>query len=121
MLIYEVNLAVDEAIASEYSTWLREHIREMLKLDGFEAAAWYVRSDDAGVLPDGNDPSDPRQWTVHYQVETRAALQAYLDDSAEQMRSQDSRFDDHVEIDRRVLEQRRTFSRHQPSTEARGR
>ena len=41
MLIYEVNLTVDEDIATEYSTWLREHIREMLTIDGFEAAAWY--------------------------------------------------------------------------------
>lgn len=120
MLIYEVNLSVDETIAADYSTWLREHIREMLQVDGFVAAAWYVRSDDTDALPDGDDPADPRRWTVHYQVDSRAALQSYFDGRAEQMRSEGSRFDDHVEADRRVLEQRRTFSRHQPDSKAPG-
>jgi hypothetical protein len=121
MFIYEVNLTVEEAVATEYSTWLREHIREMLKLDGFEAAAWYIRSDDTDELPDGDDPVDPRQWTIHYQVDSRAHLQSYFDTHAARMRSQGERFSDHVTADRRVLEQRRTFSQHNPDSSAPGR
>lgn len=115
MFIYEVNLTVDADVASEFSAWLREHIRKMLTLDGFEAAAWYARSDDGNALPDSDEPTGPRQWTVHYQVESRKHLRTYLDTDAEPMR-QDAldRFEDRFSADRRILEQQRIFSRHNP-------
>jgi hypothetical protein len=115
MLIYEVNLTVDEAISTEYSTWLREHIREMLTLDGFEAAAWYTRSDAIDTLPESDAPTGPRHWTIHYQVESRRHLQDYVEEHAETMR-QDStdRFGDQFSAERRILEQQRTFSHHNP-------
>ena len=121
MLIYEVNLTVDGDIADEYSTWLREHIREMLKQDGFEAAAWYARSDDADALPDGDDPANPRQWTIHYEVDSAEALQHYFENGADQMRQDGlDRFEGQFSAERRVLEQRRIFSRHQPDSSAPG-
>lgn len=110
MLIYEVNLTVDGSIASDYSTWLREHIRDMMKIDGFEAAAWYVRSDDADTIPNGDEVTDPREWTIHYQVRDAAALQSYFDNEAEDMRRDGSeRFGESVKADRRILEHRRLF------------
>ena len=110
MLIYEVNLTVDGDVAPRYSTWLREHIREMLNLDGFEAAAWYVRSDGADTIPDGSDVEDPREWTIHYQVRDADALQAYFDDHAERVRQDGlDEFEGHFEADRRILEQQRIF------------
>lgn len=119
MLIYEVNLTVDGDIASEYSTWLREHIRTMLKLEGFEAAAWYTRSDDADTFPEGAEVSGTRHWTIHYQVDSRAHLQAYFNEQAEHMRQDGlDRFDGQFTADRRILEQRRTFSHHQPDSSA---
>ena len=121
MLIYEVNLTVDEDIADEYSAWLREHIRAMLKQDGFEAAAWYVRSDGATALPDGDAPANPRQWTIHYEVDSAEALQHYFDTGAAQMRQEGlDRFKGQFSAERRVLEQRRIFTRHQPNTSAPG-
>ncbi len=118
MLIYEVNLTVEAGAAPEFSAWLREHIREMLKLDGFEAAAWYVRSDDPGALPEGDAPTGPRRWTVHYQVESCDRLQAYFDTHAARMRQDGlDRFEGRFSADRRILEQRRTFSRHNPDRE----
>jgi len=124
MLIYEVNLTVDEDIATEYSTWLREHVREMLTLDGFEAAAWYTRSDGVHTMPAdaGDASSGPRHWTVHYQVASRDALQRYFNDEAERMRRDgQARFADHFSAERRILEQTRTFSRHNPDRQSPGR
>lgn len=110
MLLYEVNLTVDGEVAPRYSSWLREHIREMLALDGFEAAVWYARNDDGDSVPDPDEPTGSRAWTVQYQVRDRAALQAYFDEHADEMREQGAQqFGDHVTTDRRVLEQKRLF------------
>jgi hypothetical protein len=110
MLIYEVNLTVDGDVANRYSAWLREHIQDMLDLDGFEAAAWYVASPDGDTIPDGDDVEDPRRWTVHYQVRDAAALQRYLETEADRLRgAADERFDEGVAIDRRILQQQRAF------------
>jgi hypothetical protein len=110
MLIYEVNLTVDGNAVAHYSSWLREHIREMLELDGFEAAVWYARTDDGDTVPDPDEPTGDRAWTVQYQVRDRPALQAYFDEHAEEMREQGAQqFGDHVTADRRILEQKRLF------------
>lgn len=110
MLIYEVNLTVDGAAAPRYSPWLREHIREILNLDGFEAAVWYDRHEDGDTVPEDDEPTDPREWTIQYQVRDRAALQAYFDEHAEEMRREGvEKFGDHVESSRRVFEQKRLF------------
>lgn len=110
MLIYEVNLTVDGDAASRYSSWLREHIREMLELDGFEAAVWYACTDDGDTVPEPDEPTGTRKWTVQYQVRDRDALQAYFDEHAEQMREKGAQqFSDYVTADRRILEQKRLF------------
>jgi len=110
MLIYEVNLTVDETVAPRYSTWLREHVREMLALDGFEAAVWFDRHEDGDTVPADEEPTDPRTWTLQYQVRDRAALQAYLDEHAERLRREGvEKFGDHVESSRRLFEQKRLF------------
>jgi hypothetical protein len=110
MLIYEVNLTVDGDATARYSSWLREHIREMLTLDGFEAAVWYTRSDDGTTVPEPDEPTGDRAWTVQYQVRDRQALQTYFDEHAAEMREQGAQqFGDHVTADRRILEQKRLF------------
>lgn len=109
MLLYEVNLTVAPDIANEYSAWLREHIREVLKVDGFEAAAWYVRGEGGDDIPDGDDVQGPRSWTIHYQVRDANALKAYFDGPAERLRGDGANYQEHIEIDRRILEQRRIF------------
>ena len=110
MLIYEVNLTVDGETAPRYSSWLREHIREMLEVDGFEAAVWYTTSDDGDTVPEPDEPTGDRAWTVQYQVRDRDALQSYFTEHAEEMREQSAQqFGDHVAADRRILEQKRLF------------
>ena len=110
MLIYEVNLTVDGDAASRYSSWLREHIREMIELDGFEAAVWYARTDDGDTVPEPDEPTGARKWTVQYQVRDRDALQAYFDEHAKEMREKGAQqFSDYVTAERRILEQKRLF------------
>lgn len=110
MLIYEVNLTVAEDVAPRYSSWLREHVRDMLELDGFEAAVWLDRHEDTDAAPAADEPTDPRTWTIQYQVRDREALQAYFDEHAEAMRREGvEKFGDHVETSRRIFEQKRLF------------
>ncbi|MGS2722342.1 DUF4286 family protein [Porticoccus sp. GXU_MW_L64] len=98
MLIYEVNLTVSRDIASDYRTWLQTHIEDMLKNPGFHAAKFYQRdADQAG--------GDGECWTVHYFVESRAALNEYLDGPAIAMREDGiKRFGGKFSANRRVLE-----------------
>lgn len=110
MLIYEVNLTADEDVATRYSAWLREHIREMLEVDGFEAAVWYDRHEDGDTTPEDDEPTDPREWTIQYQVRDRAALQSYFDEHANEMRREAvEKFGEHLESSRRIFEQKRLF------------
>jgi hypothetical protein len=110
MLIYEVNFTVDGSAAPRFSPWLREHVREMLTLDGFEAAVWFNRFEDADEVPDADETADPRTWTVHYQVRDRDALRTYLDEHADEMQREGvEKFGGQVEMDRRLFEQKRLF------------
>ena len=101
MLIYEVNLQIDSSIAEDMAVWLRDHIRAMLTLEGFERAAWYQR-----------DPEDGRQqWTVHYYVDGWNHLDAYFDQHAAPMRQDGlDRYGGQFSADRRILYPRETFS-----------
>ncbi len=104
MLIYEVNLSVEEAVAEAYAAWLREHIRRMLEIDGLERAVWYERDDS------DDSEEEHRAWTIHYRVADRAALQAYFDVHAGRMRGEGlERFAGRFEATRRVLERRERF------------
>ena len=102
MLIYEVNIQVDNDAAEAMAVWMKEHVREMLDLDGFEGATWYVL-----------DPEKGRQrWSVHYQVESWRRLNAYFENHAETMRQDGlDRFGGKFSADRRVLYEREHFKR----------
>ncbi len=100
MVVYEVNLHVDNTKAEAFSVWLRNHIPEILAYDGFEGAVWYYL-----------DPSDGRQhWTVHYRVRDWTALNHYFEHHAEDARQEGlDRFGGTFEADRRVLFERESF------------
>ena len=42
-VLYQVNLCVDSSICDEYILWLKEHIEQMLQIDGFIKADLYRR------------------------------------------------------------------------------
>lgn len=100
MLVYEVNLAVDRSIGSEYRNWLPEHVDEMLGFAGFLGADIWER--DPRV--EGETNLERLLFTVHYRVRDRASLDAYLRDHAATMRALGvSRFGDRFTATRRVL------------------
>ena len=102
MVIYEVNIQVDNDAAEEIAVWLKAHVREMLAFDGFEGAVWYQR-----------DPEDGRQqWTLHYRVDGYDNLQAYFDTHAHRMRQDGlDRFGGRFTADRRILYEREVFDK----------
>lgn len=93
-LIYEVTIELENVeIEQNYLSWLKTHLQEILTLDGFiEARLYRVAS------------SPKPAWTVHYTVETRAKLDAYIQNHAPAMRAEGvSRFGNQVSLSRRIL------------------
>lgn len=108
-VIYEVNLAVDRGIEAEYLAWLREHVAEMLSLDGFDQGRTYRRhpSDDDGSSGTGEGSSGDGRvlFTVHYRVRSLDHLEAYFRDHAARMREDGQRrFGGRFQATRRILE-----------------
>jgi quinol monooxygenase YgiN len=106
-IIYEVTLSPDPSIAAAFDTWLEEHVREMLTLPGFLGASIHHAADPA---------SDGLESVVMYRLENRDALQAYLHQHAEAMRSRGvERFGDRFQASRRVYDAGQEFSAAQSS------
>lgn len=96
-VIYEVNLSIDAAIASEYRTWLDGHVHEILALPGF------VEARILEVLEPGPGAGEVA-LCVQYTLRDRAALDTYLHDHAPRLRSEGiARFGDRFRAQRRVL------------------
>ncbi|MFN7685907.1 MAG: DUF4286 family protein [Oligoflexia bacterium] len=94
-MIYEVNIKVESQIAAQYAEFLKNHIPELLKIDGFESAEWWteVDADLTSVL-----------WVIHYRVKSRALLERYLAEDAPRMRAEAiARFGERFSIRRRIL------------------
>lgn len=102
MLLYEVNLSVEREVAEAFAIWLAEHVREMLRLPGFEAAEW-LRDEDEG--------EGEVRWSVHYRLRSRADLARYVAEDAERMRQEGlARFGGRFRASRRVLRLRERFT-----------
>ncbi|MCK7592481.1 DUF4286 family protein [Pseudomarimonas salicorniae] len=96
MIVYEVNLSVEAAIATEYRAWLDAHIAEMLGLPGFLGASLSAVDEPA---EDGRV-----QWSVAYRLRDAASLEAYLATHAPRMREDGQRrFGGRFRASRRVL------------------
>lgn len=102
--VYEVTLSIDREAIEELDAWLLQHVREMLELPGFVSAdIFHVDADSPARLG----------RTVHYEMESEEALQAYLAGPAEQMRRSGTvRFADRITVTRRALRPADTVSAH---------
>lgn len=108
-VVYEVNLEADAAIAAPFDTWLRDHIADMLQIEGFRSAE---------ILDDTSAPEGRIRRIVQYRLRDRAALDEYLAVHAPHMRAQGTaRFGDRYTATRRVLPHREEFLRGKVSTE----
>lgn len=96
MVVYEVNVDVDEAIRADYLRWLGAHVEEILALPGFTGA------DVREVV----DPAVPGTLRVcmQYRLVDAGALDAYLRDHASRLRADGlARFGDRMRAQRRVM------------------
>ncbi len=101
MIIYEVNLDVDADVAEAYRAWLRDHIGEMLTIDGFVGADWAENTEGEGDLS---------RWTVFYYLRDRRSLDDYFSQHADRMRRDGlERFPGKFKASRRVMERVERF------------
>lgn len=101
MIVYEVNLEVDTGVAEAFGEWLRDHIADMLGIEGFVTAQVFRQAPED---MDGAE-ADRMYWTVHYTVSDRQHLDAYLAQHAERMRGDGrERFGEQFRAWRRILE-----------------
>lgn len=99
MHLYEVNVKIDSSLAAEYEAFLGEHIPKILAIPGFLRARWWSRRAAEEGAPEGTT-----LWTIHYEAESREALDEYVRTSAPAMRKEvTDRFGDRVSIQRRIL------------------
>ena len=97
MLVYEVNLAVDDEVAEAFAAWLPGHVAELLALPGFVSAEIFRIDEPA-------PPAGEAALSVRYRLRDRAALDAYLRDHAERLRADGTaRFGSRFRANRRVL------------------
>lgn len=92
-ILYEVTVTIEPQAREDYLAWLKPHVREILKLDGFLDAAIWI------------DSEDPCAITSAYIVRDRAAMDAYLAGPAAAFRADGvERFGDKMSAKRRMLE-----------------
>lgn len=95
MILYEVNLKIEKEIVEDYLFWLKTHMAELLKLDGFV---------DARVWEDQDEEIDLKFFTVHYYVENETAMTEYLREYAAKLRQQGrDKFGNRYKAERRIF------------------
>ena len=103
MIKYEVNLEIDQNIYEEFREWLRNHIQEILNLDGFMNAELYEENDPKNIK---------RKLTVSYGLDNLKSLQDYFEQNAVLMRNKTTnKFGDKVKSTRRILELNQAFEK----------
>ena len=99
VVIYEVNLTINDDIENAFLEWLEEHIKEILTFEGFQSA------NINKVEVEGST-----QYSVQYQLTNRESLQSYFDNHAQKMREDGiKRFGNQFSATRRILHQTKSF------------
>ncbi len=131
MTIYEVNVRVLTEIADEYEIWLNDHIEEILLIDGFESAEWFVVEEDketkdleeavrqavrldesvpAEIREAAASPVETRLYSIQYRLRDRASLDHYFNFHAERLRQEGiERFGTKFAATRRVMKLYRIY------------
>jgi hypothetical protein len=61
LIVYEVNLQIDSIAADEYAEWLGPHIEQILNIEGFHKAEWFVCDSE----------DDKVNWSIRYYLDSR--------------------------------------------------
>ena len=97
-VIYEVECQLDPDIVADYDAWLPDHVRDVLTCAGFLGAS--IQSTET-------PPGERQRRRVQYRVESPAALDNYLENSATRIRTETlQRFSGRVQCGRRVFKPR---------------
>ena len=97
-VIYEVECQLDPDIVAEYDAWLPGHVRDVLACNGFLGASIQATETPLG---------ERQRRRVQYRVESAAALDHYLENSATRIRTETlTRFSGRVQCERRVFKPR---------------
>jgi hypothetical protein len=95
MILYEVNLKVQKSIEKEFSSWLEQHLEDMLALNCFTKALAFTEEADSNEIV---------SFVAHYYLETREELDEYFSKYAEKMRADGlKKFADQFTATRRIL------------------
>ena len=78
VVIYEVNLTIDNEVIDEFDVWLKKHVDEMLAIPGFISASTAVIE---------NDDENTKQRSVQFLLSNQQDLDAYFENDAERMRA----------------------------------
>lgn len=103
MVIYEVNLTINNEIFNDYYPWLIKHIEIMLQFPGFCKAEISKEKISADV-------TNITKMAIHYFIETEQDLNHYLKTHATAMREEGiKKFGDNFSASRRIFLQTSTM------------
>ena len=95
MVIYEVNVSIDNKIYADYYRWLIPHVKDILKIEGFTQAE---------ISKETIEQDQFTQLTIRYELKSEADLENYLQNHASTLRADaKARFGDYFTITRRIL------------------
>ena len=94
MIVYEVNLQVDSIAADEYAEWLEPHIEQILEIEGFQGAEWFVCDSE----------DDKAHWSIRYHLDKRSSLASYLENHAPTFIQEGvNKFGEYLSSNRRIM------------------
>ena len=97
MVIYEVNLTIDDGIYEDFMLWLSDHVNAMLRFSGFIQAGIFKQESE--------EITNQKKVTIQYQLESRKDLERYFTEFAAKMREEGIKlFRDQFSAARRVFE-----------------
>ena len=97
-MIYEVNCMIPKSRRDEFLGWLELHVKQLLKIDGFEDATISCLQED-DRLPEAHSG-----FCVQYFLEDQSVFDRYLKEYAPAMRQDGlNRFGSELKIYRRLM------------------
>ncbi|MDF1758473.1 MAG: DUF4286 family protein [Legionellaceae bacterium] len=97
MVIYEVNLKINNEVFTQFMQWLSLHVEEVLRFPGF-VKALHLRNFD-------EDNNITKNITIQYFLNSPKSLDNYFEKYAETMREKGiSKFPNQFVATRRILE-----------------
>jgi antibiotic biosynthesis monooxygenase (ABM) superfamily enzyme len=106
MVIYEVNLDINNEIFDQFKAWLIKHVNEMIKFSGFI---------EAKILLENTGSKEKKNVTCCYLLDSQKSLESYLTQHAPAMRQDGiNKFGNKFSATRRVFEVLKIIT---PSTE----